>query len=131
MHCSRFLLIGIVAALGLLAGCQSASSKLLTLTEASDGNPFRAAKGETIQVVLPGSPSAGYTWKVDDLDVAVLAPVGEAKFTAGDASGAEGKFTLTFVAIARGQTNMRLIYLLAAAKDQPPAKQFATMITVD
>jgi inhibitor of cysteine peptidase len=115
----------------LLAGCQSASSKLLSLTEADHGRAVRAQKGEPIQIVLEGNPTTGFTWMVDDLDPKVVVATGTPTFApSSDALGAGGKFTFNFVALTRGQTNMRVIYIRPSEKGRAPEKTFAIMITV-
>ena len=132
MHRIRFLFLGLLAAFGLLAGCQTAASKILSLTEADHGRAVRAKKGESIQIVLEGNPTTGYTWLVDDLDTKVVEATGAPTFTpSSNAVGAGGWFTFNFVAEARGQTNMRVIYVRASERFRSPEKTFAIMITVD
>jgi predicted secreted protein len=91
-----------------------------------------AKKDEPIQIVLEGNPTTGYTWKVEDVAPLVVAVNGAPQFvSAGAALGGSGKFTIDLTAIARGQTNLRLVYLRPSEKDTPPVKTFAIMITVN
>ena len=131
---SRFSLALAALLLGfsVFTGCQSAASMTLTLTEADHGRAVRAKKGEAIQIVLEGNPTTGFTWIVDDLDTKVVAATTTPTYVpSSSALGAGGKFTLNFVALARGQTNMRVIYIRPSERGLQPAKTFAIMITVD
>ncbi len=117
---------------GLFAGCESAASKPLSLTMVDHGRAVRAKKGEPIQIVLEGNPTTGFTWLVDDLDPKIIAAAGTPTYTpSGDVVGGGGKFTLNFVAIEHGQTNMRIIYIRPSERGLAPEKTFAIMITVD
>ena len=130
---SRFSLsiAALLVGLSLLAGCQSAASKVLSLTEADHGRAVRAEKGEAIQIVLEGNPTTGFTWMVDDLDTKVVVSTGAPTFApSSNALGAGGKYTFNFVALARGQTNMRVIYIRPSERGLAPEKTFAIMITV-
>jgi len=121
------LLVG----LSLLAGCQTEASKVLNLTIADHGRAVSVKKGEPIQIVLEGNPTTGFTWLVDDLDPKVVTLVGTPTYApSSDALGAGGKFTFNFTALARGQTNMRIIYIRPSERGLDPAKTFAIMITV-
>ncbi|HTZ20918.1 MAG TPA: protease inhibitor I42 family protein [Opitutaceae bacterium] len=121
------LLVG----LSLLTGCQTEASKVLNLTIADHGRAVSVKKGEPIQIVLEGNPTTGLTWLVDDLDVKVVALAGTPSYApSSDALGAGGKFTFNFTALARGQTNMRIIYIKPSERGRDPDKTFAIMITV-
>jgi predicted secreted protein len=130
---SRFplSLAALLVGFSLLAGCESASSKVLNLTVADHGRAVSVSKGEPIQIVLEGNPATGLTWLVDDLDTKVVAVVGTPKYEASsDAVGGGGKFTFNFASLARGQTNMRIIYIKPSERGRDPEKTFAIMITV-
>ena len=121
------LLVG----LSLLAGCQTEASKVLNLTIADHGRAVSVKKDEPIQIVLEGNPTTGLTWLGDDLDPKVDALVGTPTYApSSDAAGAGGKFTFNFTALARGQTNMRIIYIRPSERGLDPAKTLAIMITV-
>jgi predicted secreted protein len=61
----------------------------------------------------------------------VVALVGTPTYApSSDALGAGGKFTFNFTALARGQTNMRIIYIRPSERGLDPAKTLAIMITV-
>ena len=125
-------LAALLVGFSLFAGCQLAASKTLSLTEADHGRAVRAKKGEAIQIVLEGNPTTGYTWMVDDVDPKIVAATGAPSFEpASTAVGAGGKFTLNFVALEHGQTNMRVIYIRPSERGRAPEKTFAIMITVD
>jgi len=124
-------LAAVLVGFSLLAGCESAASKILNLTIADHGRAVSVSKGEPIQIVLEGDPNTGLTWLVDDLDTKVVALAGTPTYApSGDAVGAGGKFTFNFTALARGQTNMRIIYIRPAERGRDPDKTFAIMITV-
>jgi predicted secreted protein len=121
------LLVG----LSLLAGCQTEASKVVNLTIADHGRAVSVKKGEPIQIVLEGNPTIGLTWLVDDLDPKVVAVTGTPTYVpSSDVVGGGGKFTFNFTALARGQTNMRIIYIKPSERGRDPDKTFAIMITV-
>jgi predicted secreted protein len=79
-----------------------------------------AKKDESIQIVLVGNPTTGYTWQVENVAPLAVAVNGAPQFVlAGAALGGSGKFTINLTAIARGQTNLRLVYLRASERDTP------------
>jgi inhibitor of cysteine peptidase len=125
-------LAALLVGFSVFAGCQSADSKILTLTMADHGRAVRAWKGQPIRIVLEGNPTTGFTWLVDDLDTKIIAATGTPTYApSGDVVGGGGKFTLNFVALDHGQTNMRVIYIRPSERGLAPAKTFAIMITVD
>ena len=131
---SRFSLslAALLVSFGLLAGCESAASRVLNLTMADHGRAVSVNKGEPIQIVLEGNPTTGFTWLVDDLDPKIIAASGTPTYApSSDGLGGGGKFTLNFVAIEHGQTNMRIIYIRPSERGLAPEKTFAIMITVD
>ena len=124
-------LAAVLVGFSLLAGCESATSKILPLTIADHGRAMSVVKGEPIQIVLEGNPTTGFTWLVDDLDTKVIAVAGTPTYApSSDALGAGGKFIFNFTALARGQTNMRIIYIRPSERGLDPAQTFAIMITV-
>jgi len=133
LHLSRFSLslAALLVGFSLLAGCESASSKVLNLTMADHGRAVSVSKGEPIQIVLEGNPATGLTWLVDDLDVKVVAATGTPTYVpSSDVVGGGGKFTFNFTSLARGQTNMRIIFIKPSERGRTPEKTFAIMITV-
>ena len=124
-------LAAVLVGFSLLAGCESASSKVLNLTMADHGRAVSVNKGEPIQIVLEGNPVNGLTWLVDDLDTKVVAAAGTPAYVpSSDVVGGGGKFTFNFASLARGQTNMRIIFIKPSERGRAPEKTFAIMITV-
>ena len=70
------------------AGCGSqagAASGPVKLTEADNGKTVTVKVGDTVQVILPGNPTTGYSWStsLSDKDAAVLQQQGDAGLRAG------------------------------------------------
>ena len=74
--------------------------------------------GDTITLLLPGSPAEGQ-WALDETtDPAILQLQGAPTFgTDGDRLGGRGAYTFTFQAIAAGQTPLTLSFQPAPASD--------------
>jgi inhibitor of cysteine peptidase len=102
----------------------------LTLSEADAGSAVTLAVGDTIEVVLDGNPTTGFTWETAAVDASVLRQLGEPEFEPESALiGAGGTFTFRFEAVAPGQTTLRLVYHRPWETGIPPERTFE--VTVD
>jgi inhibitor of cysteine peptidase len=83
----------------------------IRLTEADAGSTVRLASGGTIEVVLAGNPTTGFTWEAADLNASVLRQVGEPDYVSdSDLPGSPGVFTFTFECVADEPTTLTLVY---------------------
>jgi inhibitor of cysteine peptidase len=103
----------------------------LTLSEADAGSTVTLAVGDTMEVVLDGNPTTGFTWETEALDTSVLRQLGESEFQPESALiGAGGTFTFRFEAVASGQTTLRLVYHRPWETDVPPEKTYEVTASV-
>jgi inhibitor of cysteine peptidase len=110
--------------------CVSAPSSL-KLTEADNGSTVELALGDTMEVVLDGNPTTGFTWESVAPDTAVLQQVGEPEFVAEtELLGSGGKFTFRFQAVGSGQTVLQLIYHRPWETDVAPERTFEVTVIV-
>ncbi len=103
----------------------------VTLTEEDDGSTVELGVGSTLEIVLPGNPTTGYSWEVASEETLVLMQIGEASFEPeSGALGAGGKLSLRFVAMASGETVLRLVYRRPFEEDAPAARSFEVTVKV-
>ena len=124
-----------VATAVLAAGCGSSpeAEETLTLRPSDDGKTFTVNVGDTIQVVIPGNPTTGYTWTaaLDSKDAALIQQVGEPQYepdaTGSNLVGSGGTFTVTFEAVAKGQALLKLVYSRSWESVEPAQIYTATL----
>ena len=91
------------------AGCGSpadAASGPLKLGEADKGKAYTVKVGDTIEVIIPGNTTTGFSWAaaLAEKDAALVQQVGEPAYaTDSTAVGSGGTFTLTFKAMAKAR----------------------------
>ncbi len=121
------------------AGCGSqggAASGPVKLTEADNGKTVTIKVGDTVQVILPGNPTTGYSWStsLSDKDAAVLQQQGDAAYTqeSTDPSlvGGGGTFTFDFKAMAPGQVVLRFDYARPFETGVAPIQTYSVTVTV-
>jgi predicted secreted protein len=121
------------------AGCGSsatAASGPLKLGEADNGNAYTVKVGDTIEVIIPGNMTTGFSWAANlaDKDAALLQQVGEPAYvsesTAANLVGGGGTFTLTFKAVAKGEALLKLVYA-RPWENVAPEKVFTVTLTIE
>jgi inhibitor of cysteine peptidase len=86
--------------------------------------------GDTLRVVLPSTPSTGYSWRPSGDDTAGTLQVKSSQYNAGQPKpGASGTQTLTLIAKKPGQDHLRLNYVRPWEKNAKPARTYAVNIT--
>ena len=104
---------------------QRQAPKQVQITE--DGNACGSAvglnAGDTLDVILNGDPSTGYSWTVGFYTPSVIKPTGEPEYLPdSQLLGAVGTYTFQFLAIGEGQSVLRLIYSRQWEEDTPEIK---------
>jgi inhibitor of cysteine peptidase len=90
------------------------------------------AVGDTLRVVLPSTPSTGYSWQSSGDDTAGAMQLKGSQYQAGQPRpGASGAQTLTLTAKAPGQDHLKLNYARPWEKNAKPARSYAVNITVN
>lgn len=104
----------------------------IILSEARDGQTVITAVGDEIVLRLPGNPTTGYQWTLDDIAGDSVAPDGIIEYEPIDSDkrvGAGGFFIARFRAVETGRTAFKLVYLRPWEKNKPPARAF--LVTLD
>lgn len=127
---TSFLGLALVLLLVILSGCKPGS---VSVGEADAGKEITLKQGQSLVVSLPGNPSTGYSWEVQEVDVALLEQVGEAEFASDDTAlvGAGGKLTLTFKALSTGKTSLVLVYHRPWETDVEPLQTFSITVVIE
>jgi predicted secreted protein len=78
---------------------------------------------DTIEVMLEGNATTGFTWELVDLDATVIAAEGDPAYEVEDSElvGAGGTWTWTLVAQRPGGCIVRFAYHRAWEDEQPEA----------
>jgi predicted secreted protein len=130
--------LGLAMAIGLqgaLASAQSGQTKgtqprTIEIGEFTQPVHVSLKTGDTLRVVLPSTPSTGYSWHVAGGN-AVLKATGSSNTAATQQSvGAPGRQTLVFTAAAPGEDDLVLDYSRPWEKGKPAARQHAITVTV-
>ena len=120
------------------AGCGSqanAAGGPVKLTDADNGKAVTVKVGDTVQVILAGNPTTGYSWltSLGDKDAVVLQQQGEAAYaqesTDQSLVGGGGTFTFTFKAAAPGQVVLKFDYARPWESVQP-LQTYSVTVTV-
>jgi inhibitor of cysteine peptidase len=103
----------------------------LTLSEEDSGSTVEMQVGDTMEVVLEGNPTTGFTWETEAVDAAILNQLGEPEFESdSELVGSGGTFTFRFEAVASGQTVLTLVYHRPWETAVPPASTFEVTVIV-
>jgi inhibitor of cysteine peptidase len=121
------------------AGCGSqanAAGDPVKLTDADNGKAVTVKAGDTVQVILAGNPTTGYSWSttLSDKDAAVLQQRGEAVYaqesTDPSLVGGGGTFAFTFKAAAPGQVVLKFDYARPWETGGAPIQTYSVTVTV-
>jgi copper homeostasis protein (lipoprotein) len=128
------LCLALVTALGLQAALAAASaqrkpSRTIEIGEFTQPVHLSLQAGDTLRVVLPSTPSTGYSWRVAESN-AVLKATGSSNTPGAQKRvGAAERQTLVFTAES-GQDNLVLDYSRPWEKGKPAARQYSIAVTV-
>jgi predicted secreted protein len=120
-----------VAAAALLLRAMEPSA--LWLDESDNGTAVSVKVGSTIKVVLTGNPTTGYGWTpaLSEADAKILQQQGDPEYVPdSNLIGAGGTYTFTFLAIATGDAQLKLVYL-RPWESVPPLKTFSVSVKVE
>jgi inhibitor of cysteine peptidase len=111
------------------AGKQSGITLRLML--ADSGSTATLHPGDTLEIVLPGNPTTGYTWEAKPGSEAVLKQKGEPTFMPNSkALGSEGRMTFRFDVVAAGKVPLVLIYHRTFEPEVQPLRTFGIRVFV-
>jgi inhibitor of cysteine peptidase len=125
-----FLLVLLMLAIALIAAGKQRSITL-RLTHADSGSTITLHPGDTLEIVLPGNPTTGYTWELKTGSEALLKQQGEPVFTPDSkALGAEGRMTFRFDVVAIGKGSLVLLYRRPFEQGIKPLRTFGIRVVV-
>ena len=131
------VLLIVVALLAITSsGCGTSASAApgpLKLGETDNGKAYTVKVGDTIDVIIPGNMTTGFSWAaaLAEKDAALVQQVGEPAYaTDSTAVGSGGTFTLTFKAMAKGEALLKLVYA-RPWESVAPEKTFSATVTVE
>lgn len=113
------------------APAQSTPAATVEIGELGSAVQVSLHVGDTLRVVLPSTPSTGYSWQPSGDDTAGAMQVKSSQYNAGQPRpGASGTQTFTLIAKAPGQDHVKLNYARPWEKNAKPARTYAVNITV-
>jgi inhibitor of cysteine peptidase len=123
--------IGLQAALA-VAAQTTQSPATVEVGELGSAVRVSLEAGDTLRVVLPSTPSTGYSWRPAGDDTTGAMQLKGSQYKAGQPRpGASGTQTFTLAAKAPGEDHLRLNYVRPWEKNAKPARTYAVYITVD
>ena len=126
--------LALVTAIGFLAGiaasAQTKPSRTIEIGEFTQQVHVSLKVGDTLRVVLPSTPSTGYSWHVAASNAMLKATASSNIPGAQKSVGAPGRQSLVFTAAAPGRDNLVLDYSRPWEKGKPAARQYSIAVTV-
>ena len=100
------------------------------VTESDNEKKISLHLGDTVNIVLEGNPTTGFTWEVTSSNTSILKEVKTTYKSASTLIGAGGLFLFTFQAVAEGNADLQCIYRRPWETDSPPAKTFSVTLCI-
>lgn len=129
-YCALFL-TALLASAGLFAFAQ-APAQTVDISDPQAGGTVMVFAGDTVQVRLHSTPGTGYSWKVTQVNNAILALQAAPVFVPPPPGipGAEGHTVFNFRAAAPGSSTLQLVYTRPTEKGAAPTRTFGIGVTV-
>lgn len=128
-----FVLLPVMVLTVMLVGsipATAAPAAEIRITAADHGGRVEL-RGQALAIDLESNPSTGYGWHIQAMDPAVLRQAGEDWVSSNPRLfGAPGTTTLRFAGVARGQTELTLVYSRAWERSTAPAQTFTIQVQV-
>ncbi len=126
----RFTLVLLMLALTLIAAGKQRGITL-RLTHADSGSTITLHPGDTLEIVLQGNPTTGYTWEVKPGSETLLKQQGEPTFTPDSkALGSEGRMSFRFDVVTVGKGALVLLYRRTFEPEARPLRTFGIRIVI-
>lgn len=104
---------------------------VVTVTADEAGKTIYLTPAQTLEVVLPGNPTTGYSWNISPDSTAPLSQAGDAEFAPdSDAIGAGGTVTMHYDVTGAGSGELVLDYARPWETDVEPVDTFTLNIIV-
>ena len=114
----------------LTASAQTKPSRTIAIGEFTQPVHLSLQVGDTLRVVLPSTPSTGFSWHVAESNTVLKATGSSNTSGAQKTVGAPERQTLAFTAATSGQDNLVLDYSRPWEKGKPAARQYSIAVTV-
>ncbi|WP_327120310.1 protease inhibitor I42 family protein [Nocardia sp. NBC_01730] len=128
------LLLGL-AVMGCGSNDSSAADPVVRVTDADNGQERGLHAGQRLVVTLPSNPSTGYSWRIAELDDALVKLDGVADFepdpTVPVAPGSGGSTVWTFVGAGTGVAQLTMDYARPWEQGMEPTERFSLTIKVE
>jgi predicted secreted protein len=128
---SALFLTALLASAGFFAFAQ-APAQTVDISDPQAGGTVMVFAGDTVQVRLHSTPGTGYSWKVTQVNSAVLSLQSAPVFVPPPPGipGAEGHTVFNFRAAAPGSSTLQLTYAGPAERRAAPARTFSIGVNV-
>lgn len=111
-------IIGVLIAIVVFSVLVLISRDTIVVTEEQNGQTVEMNDRDTLELQLTGNPTTGYNWQTVDINNAVLEQDGDPTFDADtELLGSPGVITLTYEAVAGGNSPLKLEYKPVAGGD--------------
>lgn len=120
-------------ALHIQADQQTSQPKEVQITEEglACGSGVGLNVGDTLILILDGSPTTGYAWDVGFYVHTVIEPIGASEYQSdSNQAGAGGKYTFRFLATGEGEAKLMMIYHKPLDKNAPVFKTCEVTVIV-
>ena len=126
--CFTLVLLMVATALVAASGHRGMTVRL---EQADSGSTITLHPGDTLEIVLQGNPTTGYTWEVKPGSEVLLKQKGDPEFTPDSkALGSGGRMTFRFDVVASGKAPLVLIYHRTFEPGVPPLRTFGIRVVV-
>ncbi len=123
-----FAALMLFAEAGYAMSAPPADPKMITAADA--GKTVSLIVGEQLTVRLDSQPSTGYGWDPDPTSTPLLSRTSTKQAGGGNIPGGAETESLTFVARAAGEGQLKLIYDRPWERDKPPARTFSVTVKI-
>jgi inhibitor of cysteine peptidase len=122
----------LVAASAAFFAFAQAPPQTVDISDPQAGGTVMVFAGDTVQVRLHSTPGTGYSWKVTQVNNAILALQAAPVFVPPPPGipGAEGHTVFNFRAAAPGSSTLQLAYARPPEQGAAPARTFSLGVTV-
>ena len=126
------LLLIVTLARASLSAFAQAPPQTVDISDPQAGGKLMVFVGDTVQVRLHSTPGTGYSWKVTQVNSAVLTQQAAPVFVPPPPGipGAEGHTVFNFRATAPGNSTLQLGYAGSPEKEVAPARTFSLDVNV-
>ena len=131
----------VILFINLLTACESpnppvetpqSTPQMVQLKEENNRGQITVNRGDSLQIVLAGNPTTGFTWEIAECNQSLLQPQGEVEYQQEQSqlAGRGGTFKFIFKAISTGETTLKLIYHRSFEKEVPPAQEYEVFVKI-